>query len=411
MFTPTDMSSAAVITGHRGFKAKYTENTIHGFKKCYGTGATVIETDLWLTKDNVLVISHDISTKRIFCDKDGNETDYNILETNYEDLKDLQTIESGERLLTFPDVLNWFYDYVTKHNSDDHKLMLDIKRYNPTKLLKYLIKDLLSVHDDLGWWLHRLQFGVWDLSFVKYLNQDTFFQKHFRDLHNKLGYQQFDVFHISVDWRDSVHYLAYNAYLDSLPDEDIKFKVTGVSLLYISTWSIGFLTKFVPLLKIQDLKLYSWTINNNLQFDYLLNLGRIADLKEFGIITDHPDLMADRMNGKLALNGGAASFSDDELVTELTRLTTNSDPYNYDLKDISYKQTHFYTDYYKDILTFKQRFAYFVFKTFNQVAGSKRVSDEELVFDSFVDENKISPVKVNGLASWIFATCQKYGIF
>lgn len=393
----SDYESEAVIVGHRGFKAKYTENTLHGFEKCFGLGATSIETDVWLTKDQVVIISHDVSTKRIFCDAQGNPTDYNILETNYYDtLKNLQTIELGEKLLTFRDVLSWFYDYVKQHDSNSHKLMLDIKRFNPTKLIKYLIKDLLHVHNDLGWWLHRIQFGIWDLSFIKYLNQDDDFQKLFSNIKNPLGFKQFEIIHISFSWRDSLHYLRYNAYLDEQnkdPDSNlVLFKVSGVSLLYLLTWSIQFLTVFVSLLKHQDLSLYSWTINNFQQFDYLLALGRISNLREFGVVTDHPDLMVDHMNGQTSLSNS----SDDELATELTRLTTSHESW------VEKQTLH---------LTWEQRFAHFLFVLFQRLAQSKMLTKEELQFDSIVDENEIRVTKPNPFFGWVFSTCQKFGIF
>lgn len=89
-----------VIVGHRGFKSKYPENTFLGFDKCFEAGGTVIETDLWLTKDNEIVISHDQYTKRVFVDSDGNPTNYNITETPYDPiLKHLKTIEGGLSLI------------------------------------------------------------------------------------------------------------------------------------------------------------------------------------------------------------------------------------------------------------------------------------------------------------------------
>lgn len=388
----SDAYTSPVITGHRGFKARYTENTIRGFAKCYESGATVLETDLWLANDDVLVISHDVSTKRIFCDSDGNPTAYNILDTKYHGvLEFLETIESHERLLTFQDVLRWFVGYVEEAGSNVHKLQLDIKRLNPTKLMKFLIKDLLAVKNDITWWFHRIQLGIWDLGVIKYINQDPFFREHFDGNANAWGYTQFDIFHISVAWTDSVHYINYNFYLDSLKVDVFRLKVTGISLLYISTWSKGFLTKFVPLLRIQNLKLYSWTINLNAQFDYLVRVGKLANLREYGIITDYPDLMVARKKGE--------SLADDEF-NELTALKTYTTGGEYNEEgelDI--------------LLTLKQRLLYFLFLSFTAFSGNKRVTAEEKKFDSWVDENKSTTVRVNNVFVWVFAKCQQYGIF
>lgn len=292
------------MVGHRGFKARYTENTITGFTKCFDTGATMFETDTWTTLDEVLVISHDVNTKRIFCDEDGNEADYNILQSYYSQLKDLRTIQSGEKMLTFKGLLTWFVEYVKRYGEDDseHRIMLDIKNANPPKILQLIVRDMLEVHDDLAWWFPRIQLGVWNLRFVKYLNQDLYFQEKLCATVPKNGYRQFDVLHISGSWQDSMTYLAYNEYLAAIPSEKFKIFVTGVSLIYITTWSTDFVTKFLPAAKKQDLKLFTWTINNLAQLEYFCNLCHAAQIKEYGVISDWPDKMIDHLGDTDASN-------------------------------------------------------------------------------------------------------------
>ena len=48
---------------HRGYKALYPENTMGAFKGAVECGANAIETDIHLTKDGVVVLSH-VSMKR-----------------------------------------------------------------------------------------------------------------------------------------------------------------------------------------------------------------------------------------------------------------------------------------------------------------------------------------------------------
>lgn len=280
-----------LVVGHRGFKGKHTENTLHGFERCFDTGATIFETDVWTTKDEVLVISHDVNTKRVFCDENGQETNYNILETDFAQLKPLRTIGSGEPLLTFQDLLRWFVDHVKKTGRTQCKIMLDLKNANPPKLLRLLFQDMLAVYGDLAWWFPRIQIGVWSLRFVKYLNQDQLFQDLFRDTQSYDGYTCFDIYHISLSWQDSTVFLAYNEYLDTLEKDRFKFKVAGISLIHVSTWSTDFLEKFMPAVKIQNLKLYTWTVNREAQLRYFCTLCQTWDLKEYGVITDFPDLM------------------------------------------------------------------------------------------------------------------------
>lgn len=52
------------VAAHRGWCAKYPENTILAFKKAMELGVDQIETDIRITKDNELVLMHDASLER-----------------------------------------------------------------------------------------------------------------------------------------------------------------------------------------------------------------------------------------------------------------------------------------------------------------------------------------------------------
>ena len=54
--------------GHRGYSAKYPENTMEAFKQAYFKGFDGIETDVQMTKDGVLVLSNTPSlSQNMFC--------------------------------------------------------------------------------------------------------------------------------------------------------------------------------------------------------------------------------------------------------------------------------------------------------------------------------------------------------
>jgi glycerophosphoryl diester phosphodiesterase len=53
-----------IILGHRGFMAKYPENTLLSFRKAIEAGADGVELDVWLSKDEHLVVIHDESIDR-----------------------------------------------------------------------------------------------------------------------------------------------------------------------------------------------------------------------------------------------------------------------------------------------------------------------------------------------------------
>src|SRR5258708_32447072 len=48
-----------LVHGHRGARALRPENTIPAFEYAIGVGVDVLELDMGVTKDNVVVVSHD----------------------------------------------------------------------------------------------------------------------------------------------------------------------------------------------------------------------------------------------------------------------------------------------------------------------------------------------------------------
>ena len=53
------------ILAHRGFSGKYPENTMLAFKKAAELDIAGFETDVQMTKDGVLVITHDEEISRV----------------------------------------------------------------------------------------------------------------------------------------------------------------------------------------------------------------------------------------------------------------------------------------------------------------------------------------------------------
>lgn len=49
---------ATQCIAHRGYKAKHPENTMAAFRAAADVGADAIETDLHLSRDGVVVLSH-----------------------------------------------------------------------------------------------------------------------------------------------------------------------------------------------------------------------------------------------------------------------------------------------------------------------------------------------------------------
>ena len=53
-----------LIMGHRGFQARYPENTMVSFLAAVDAGAQFVELDVTLTRDNQVVVMHDDTVDR-----------------------------------------------------------------------------------------------------------------------------------------------------------------------------------------------------------------------------------------------------------------------------------------------------------------------------------------------------------
>lgn len=90
-----------VLYAHRGLfdnKTDAPENSLPAFRKAVEAGYG-IELDVQLSKDNVLVVFHDASLKRM-CGADGNVWEYTL-----EELQQFKLADSNETIPTFKDVL------------------------------------------------------------------------------------------------------------------------------------------------------------------------------------------------------------------------------------------------------------------------------------------------------------------
>jgi len=94
-----------LIIAHRGYRAKYPENTLVAFEEAIEAGADMIELDVLLTKDRKMVVIHDESLDRT-TNAQGQVRDYTLSE--------LKTLDAGswfdarfkgERLPTLEEVL------------------------------------------------------------------------------------------------------------------------------------------------------------------------------------------------------------------------------------------------------------------------------------------------------------------
>jgi len=97
-----ESAARPLIAGHRGYKTKYPENTMLGFRKALALGVDMLETDLRLTRDGQIVLMHDKTVDRTTNGR-GPVDKYA--------LRELQAFDAGmgEGVPSFEEFLEWVH--------------------------------------------------------------------------------------------------------------------------------------------------------------------------------------------------------------------------------------------------------------------------------------------------------------
>ncbi|TQS31879.1 hypothetical protein Golomagni_07828, partial [Golovinomyces magnicellulatus] len=143
---------------HRGFKARYPENSLRAMQEAVEVGAHALETDVHLTADGVVVLSHDPTLKRCFGKEDR------IKDCLWEDIAPLRsTRKPSEPMARLVDLLEW----LAHPTRQDTWVLLDIKTDDEAHALITAVgKALASVKSSTPW-KHRIMLGCWNATFIK----------------------------------------------------------------------------------------------------------------------------------------------------------------------------------------------------------------------------------------------------
>src|SRR5437588_9586168 len=63
----THAAPRILVHGHRGARAIFPENTLPAFEYAIAQGVDVLELDVAVTRDNILVVSHDPTMNPVIC--------------------------------------------------------------------------------------------------------------------------------------------------------------------------------------------------------------------------------------------------------------------------------------------------------------------------------------------------------
>ncbi|KXJ91005.1 PLC-like phosphodiesterase [Microdochium bolleyi] len=161
-----DDDALPLAIAHRGYCAVAPENSMLAFRKAAEVGAHAIETDLHLSRDGVVVLTHDFSLKRTFgLDSNVSEHDWSILST-------LRTVrEPHEPMIRLVDLLAWLNEPGQEHIW----LMLDIKRDdNAEDLMRRTAAAIASVptaKDQKQGWSDRIMLCCWTATYIRLSRQ------------------------------------------------------------------------------------------------------------------------------------------------------------------------------------------------------------------------------------------------
>ena len=231
---------------HRGYKARFPENTLLAFDEAIKAGAHAIETDLHLTKDDVVVLCHDQTLRRCFGKKEK------VLDCTWDQIKDLRTLAKPHvPMPRLKDLL----EHLTQPGTEEVWLLLDIKLDNHSDTVMRLIGSTIAEVKATGKpWAERLVLGLWA---AKYLSLAEKYLPGFPVMH--IGYK-----------------LSYARHFFDVPN--VGFNILCPMLIAPGGKS------FMRDRREESRQLLAWTVNDADRMEWCIR--RKID----GVITDDPSL-------------------------------------------------------------------------------------------------------------------------
>eukprot|EP00823_Brevimastigomonas_motovehiculus_P009815 TRINITY_DN95_c0_g1_i1.p1 TRINITY_DN95_c0_g1~~TRINITY_DN95_c0_g1_i1.p1 ORF type:complete len:555 (+),score=168.85 TRINITY_DN95_c0_g1_i1:32-1666(+) len=128
--------STPLIIGHRGNSGHYPENTAVSFEAAFAAGADGFETDLWTTKDGVIVLCHDPTLDRTTnCTGAISSKTYEYIKNNCDAGSKFSKQFAGEPVPTFQKAV----EIAQKHNGF---IVLDLKMTGLAQKIAAIVRPL-----------------------------------------------------------------------------------------------------------------------------------------------------------------------------------------------------------------------------------------------------------------------------
>lgn len=234
---------------HRGFRAHYTENTIEAFQKALEVGATMLELDVRMTKDEKLVVLHDATLLRL------GDNRRHVASMYWEELKEIDIIDKRA------------------------------KHYKSGSILR--LEELLDqVNSDTNYYIEIKASKRHSKEYEKRLCQKVVDLVHRKDLEPHVMYAafEFSVLEYYYDCCDPAR-LGFN-FKRSFPKPAIMAKLKKMKAILCPKHKLLDEESFQHC-KDQGFRIIPWTVNETERMIELIDMG--VD----GITTDHPDRLYD----------------------------------------------------------------------------------------------------------------------
>lgn len=255
------------IQGHRGCRGLLPENSIPAFKKAIELGVQTIELDVAVSKDNIVVVSHEPFISRKTClDVNGNkipkeeDKKYNLYSMPFEDIK---MFDSGSK----------------KHKK--FPFQKNIKTYKPALL------EVIQTCDALN---NNIKYNIEFKSRPEYDNKFVPEPKQFVDLvlntvkevAHRINLQSFDL-RILEEVKSQSPDIDVAILINK--NESIAQKLSQLSCKpeIISPYFKLLSQEYVYKYQKEGFKVIPWTVNKK------KHLKRMIDFRVDGIITDYPN--------------------------------------------------------------------------------------------------------------------------
>ncbi|KAI6092250.1 PLC-like phosphodiesterase [Hypoxylon rubiginosum] len=235
---------------HRGYKAAAPENSMLAFRAAVEAGAHAVETDLHLSKDGVVVLSHDATLKRCF------GVDAKVRDCEWVFLSTLRTTqEPAEPMVRLLDLL----EYLNEDERVDVGVLLDIKTDDDAAELMQKTAETIASVPGIRPWSERILPCCWTTEYVK-LTQSLL--------------PNFPIAHVGVS----------TEYARALADNISGLRISLLAHA-LATPVVG--KRFVRRMRRTGHPVYAWTVNDE---DWMRwAIGARLD----GVITDDPKLFLD----------------------------------------------------------------------------------------------------------------------